>query len=315
MGFCPKCGNIVSGTCGTCGIQAAKASDSAVVADPSEKREDISNRYLGNVGVEEDLETGIARLAGLSVQVRSGTTSTTSSGAFVGKCPKCGLNVGSSPENITVDGQTYHGRCFDRKCAGCRMAIKGECIEACGSAWHEKCFRCAACERTIPPNSSFVNRAGQPHCQACGEAGKATSSRRVVTTTKTVPGKPAPPVPARQQIKITICDKCGDPIIDEAFRLPNGDIVHVDCAPERDVARCAECDKALTGKFKEFRGKKMHAECVKCGICKNSVGDQVFLVNDKMACRSCAEDDQQRNTTVTYTRGPEDPRKCVWKNK
>ena len=104
-------------------------------------------------------------------------------------------------------------------CRGCGRALTGSYITALGYPWHEACFKCAGCGKTIA-GQKFIEKGGRPYHEACYHA--AFSPR---------------------------CAGCGKPITDRYITALNKN-----WHPEHFV--CAACRKPFgTANFVEKDGK------------------------------------------------------------
>jgi len=86
------------------------------------------------------------------------------------------------------DSRPYCEGCFATafapRCGGCNQPVRGECINALGSAWHPEHFVCQYCQKTF--TGSFYDFGGKPYCDVhyhqqagslCAGCGKAVAGK------------------------------------------------------------------------------------------------------------------------------------------
>eukprot|EP01113_Clastostelium_recurvatum_P030880 TRINITY_DN37_c0_g1_i1.p1 TRINITY_DN37_c0_g1~~TRINITY_DN37_c0_g1_i1.p1 ORF type:complete len:533 (-),score=158.98 TRINITY_DN37_c0_g1_i1:142-1740(-) len=117
------------------------------------------------------------------------------------------------------------------KCAGCNQSIKGECINALGTAWHPEHFVCQYCQKSFG-GGTFYEFGGKPYCDVhyhqqtgslCGGCGKAIVGRCVNALDK------------KWHPEHFVCAFCMNPLAGGAFTENNG------------KAYCKECHGKLFG--------------------------------------------------------------------
>eukprot|EP01088_Endostelium_zonatum_P006493 TRINITY_DN18624_c0_g1_i1.p1 TRINITY_DN18624_c0_g1~~TRINITY_DN18624_c0_g1_i1.p1 ORF type:complete len:423 (-),score=70.33 TRINITY_DN18624_c0_g1_i1:155-1423(-) len=66
------------------------------------------------------------------------------------------------------DGMPFCEGCFQgmfsNRCGDCGQPVFGECINACGKAWHPDHFVCTTCRKAFG-NNPFFEKEGKPYCQ------------------------------------------------------------------------------------------------------------------------------------------------------
>ena len=206
------------------------------------------------------------------------------------KCCDCGAgpDAGAIHE---VDGKLYcdehFGKRFAAKCAFCKKPIipPATVINAHDSHYHEGCWKCADCHRTLTDHVFL--RGTSPVCEACSKA-QPTPERVTLTASRSpASGRPVV-VPATDW-----CSGCRKRIIDGKFLKAMQREWHVACF------RCTVCKEGLSGHaFHEKGGKpycKQHFAMFapKCPACRKPVvsGDVVKALESHWhpACFVCCQ--------------------------
>jgi len=105
-------------------------------------------------------------------------------------CTQC-LNPFNGGNFFEKDGRPYcetdFFNLFAPKCASCNEPIKGDCINALGSQWHQEHFACSYCSKSFV-GGTFFEYNGKPYCEihyhqqlgsVCGGCGKPITGRCV----------------------------------------------------------------------------------------------------------------------------------------
>lgn len=212
VNYCPKCGDIVKGSCSKCASAGlAQKADSFAADGDAPVSVQYTDAYVSS-GLEEDMDTGLRRMADVRPELQDKDcyhcNRKCTGGAVAGpygpnrgkpfcqtcfaniydreKCEKCGKSIlGSNEEWVEQDGKKYHGSCFeDKDCEFCHQPIIGSGLEANGKMYHPNCFTCEECQKPIAGGAYAIFR-GAPYCQPCHSevAGKPKASS--VSSSKT----------------------------------------------------------------------------------------------------------------------------------
>jgi len=114
---------------------------------------------------------------------------------------------------------------FSPKCGSCNEAIKGDCINALGQAWHPEHFVCQYCHKAFG-NGSFYEYNGKPFCEVhyhqqtgtlCSGCGKPITGRCVNALEK------------KWHPEHFVCAFCMNPLAGGTFTEQNGKAYCKDC--------------------------------------------------------------------------------------
>ncbi len=84
---------------------------------------------------------------------------------------------------------------FGTTCYACNKFVEGEVVTALGKTYHQRCFRCANCDKTFPTGERVTFTGKSCLCTACA---KATTTNNVVASSPRKNDEPASPIaPAR----------------------------------------------------------------------------------------------------------------------
>lgn len=256
-----------------------------------------------------------------------------------GECAKChqGILEGEYVQND--DGRMWHKDCFsdEHRCATCRQPIFGEVINAIGKDYHPKCFQCGKCQK---PLDGYVNYHGAAYCSACANEAKTTHTKAFPdhenAAVKLREANNAAAVHRQGELRdlkqmkhialgdicvkckeeiitngITVgegmyheecfvCTKCGKGFPDGKFAKAGDKLYHAACAKAGD--KCPKCNQAISGKYVEFNGEKIHGTCFKCGDCKTPLAGQSFGEDKGEAyCINCMKHHTNRGPSGVHT--------------
>ena len=81
---------------------------------------------------------------------------------------------------VVHEGFPYHDECHDEKfadrCTMCGKVLKGTFVQACGGLYHNECFVCAGCGKSL--EKGFVAGDGKPFCSgACSRKAKSAPAQ------------------------------------------------------------------------------------------------------------------------------------------
>jgi len=141
----------------------------------------------------------------------------------------------------------------NERCAKCKKLIGNQSkVSAMGAMYHEKCFYCDTCGKTIR-SSCYKGEEGKLYCsEPCARRGFEGSQ---------------PPASKEEEEKKA----------DASSQNPD------------DYQVCSACGKELDDSFIVLAGKPLHRACFVCGFCGKKLTNQVFNVEGKLACKECAE--------------------------
>ncbi|PBP22548.1 LIM domain-containing protein [Diplocarpon rosae] len=89
-------------------------------------------------------------------------------------CAECGDPFEKGMTHIEKDGYAWCLSCQTKrterqapKCTKCQLAVIGEYVQALGGEWHEKCFRCARCQRAFNEGAFYPLQVGEGTAVLC----------------------------------------------------------------------------------------------------------------------------------------------------
>ena len=146
-------------------------------------------------------------------------------------------------------------------------------VQALGKAWHEKCFKCAACHAPLK-DQPFREKGGAPYCEACyvhrfaPKCHACGKGCREVVTTAALPGRSWHP-------DCFVCASCHGRL-DGEFYAKEEQMYCGPCHELKFLPRCRKCSKPITGSVITALAAKWHAVCFTCCLCHTAIGTERF---------------------------------------
>lgn len=128
-------------------------------------------------------------------------------------CVGCGVNVEGAPFTTTDKGILCKPCNLKEKgfvCCACGHLIEQGALKALDKIWHERCFECGKCKKTIPKGGQFYADAGQPLCANCVQGGGGPPSSSPVRSAPT-PATSSAGTGGHEAPKAKFCGECGTP--------------------------------------------------------------------------------------------------------
>ncbi|KAH3766189.1 focal contact protein paxillin [Pelomyxa schiedti] len=184
--------------------------------------------------------------------------------------------LGKLNDQLSSDSPSSRGTCFF-----CNGPIQGEIIQALGKSYHPEHFRCGNCKSPLG-TATFYEHEGRPNCEKCYSTllcpRCAHCDQPILDRCITALGK-------KWHMNHFVCATCNNP-------FPNGMFYEKDGKPycENDyaatfAAKCAGCDKSITGDCINALGQKWHPEHFVCNYChKPFPGGSFFEYQNKAYC-------------------------------
>eukprot|EP00004_Rigifila_ramosa_P017406 TRINITY_DN4236_c0_g1_i1.p1 TRINITY_DN4236_c0_g1~~TRINITY_DN4236_c0_g1_i1.p1 ORF type:complete len:369 (-),score=33.24 TRINITY_DN4236_c0_g1_i1:8-961(-) len=260
---------------------------------------------------------------------------TCSAGIF--SCGECGKPV-EGPHVVSA-GKRFHRACMpsDLRCDRCSGVLLGEFVSAAGRSYHSKCLTCGSCGKNLVSSPGDIRALnGGVFCSGCAEtafrpapAPAATAAPKKTGTGEDrareekqladaiAQGKVACPtchkIVADTAPAVSIADAvyhaacvtcfiCGDDFPDGTYAVRGGRPCHSTCGGGGAAGGsvCAECSKALEGKFLKHGDAKYHAACFVCTTCHGSLaGGFVERPPSHRLCANCASKSQAVSASTT----------------
>lgn len=244
---------------------------------------------------------------------------------FAHSCDECGQKISHNTKELVYEQRHFHEHCFrcsqcsrsladesfssldhglvctdcfssefSSRCAACDKSVQpgSRMLEYSGSTWHEECFCCQSCgksigaESFIPDNNScycvpcYESRFA-PHCHLCNKAltkGGVTYKERA------------------WHKECFFCSGCKTPLSGQTFTSQDEQPYCVKCFSSLYAKKCAGCNTPITGfgdgKYVSFEERQWHQPCFKCSRCSVSLlGSGFFPDRDLILCSDCNAED------------------------
>ncbi|XP_039261106.1 four and a half LIM domains protein 2-like [Styela clava] len=242
---------------------------------------------------------------------------------YCNPCNTCGKVIGTDCRDVTYKDQHYHELCFtcsvcdnpladtsftnrdgkfvcvscydDKfapKCHECGKKFKAGTrrMEYGGLQYHEACFRCATCGRSIG-TKSFVKRDGGVHCENCFESNIAS---KCVKCSKPIKTSGVTYRDDAYHGKCFICAGCDVCLANEKFTSHDDQPFCLKCHVDKFSKKCYKCQKPITGlgggKMISFEDLGWHVDCFTCRTCSTALEGQGFvMLEDDTFCAGCAD--------------------------
>lgn len=215
------------------------------------------------------------------------------------RCSHCGRSLAQEPfssRGLSLVCSDCFSSEFSSKCAACDKSVApgSRMLEYEGSMWHEACFCCQGCgksigaEAFIPDNNNcycvpcYETRLA-PQCHLCNKAltkGGVTYKERA------------------WHRECFFCSGCKAPLSGQTFTSQGEQPYCVKCFSSLYAKKCAGCKSPITGfgdgKYVSFEEREWHQPCFKCSRCSVSlVGSGFFPDRDRdlILCTDCNSED------------------------
>ncbi len=228
-------------------------------------------------------------------------------------CKKCDKAIEGGSDAVLALGDKYHAACFrcavcnksfargfltdpsgnpvheeclpkedeetvGRDCVSCRTVITGQAMLAAGKAWHQGCFKCAACEQPIKDEFDMANdRIYHSQCipagtlPDCGKCHKPCADKSFVIDS------------VFYHPQCVLCGSCSKPLTGSYF-VQDGEYLHSEC---RCFTACGKCNKELSGSVVEVENQQMHKSCFACDYCSKPFDSTYIKTGDKYHHEHC----------------------------
>ncbi|GCB78868.1 hypothetical protein scyTo_0020153 [Scyliorhinus torazame] len=173
-------------------------------------------------------------------------------------CEDCKAPIGSDSKDLSYKDLHWHEKCFN--CAKCTrslaekpFAVKDEnllCTECYSNEYSSKCF---TCKKNIMPGSRKMEYRGNSWHETC-----------------------------------FTCKRCRQPMGTKPFIPKENDSYCVPCYEKQFAQHCSSCKKAITTGGVTYHDMPWHKECFLCTGCKMQLAGQRFTSRDEFPyCLDC----------------------------
>ncbi|XP_041051394.1 four and a half LIM domains protein 1a isoform X1 [Carcharodon carcharias] len=193
---------------------------------------------------------------------------------------------------VQKDDQHCCIKCFEKfianTCSECKKPIGCDSKELHhgGKYWHENCFRCYHCSRSLA-NDSFSLKNDRITCNKClprTDSSTCHSCKRPIK-----PGtKSFEYGGSHWHERCFTCCRCLKEIGTASF-VPKGDDIYcVSCNEKKFSKHCVHCRKAITSGGLTYRDEPWHTECFVCKTCRKQLSGQRFTAHENyIYCADC----------------------------
>ncbi|XP_055500082.1 four and a half LIM domains protein 1a [Leucoraja erinacea] len=193
---------------------------------------------------------------------------------------------------VERDGRPCCTRCYEKivanSCADCKKPIGcgSKELHHDGKYWHEACFRCYHCSRSLA-NDSFSIKNERIICSKCLPRTDASTCHGCKRAIK--PGtKSFEYAGSHWHERCFTCHRCLKEIGSESF-VPRGDDIYcVSCNQKKFSQHCTHCKKPITSGGVSYKEEPWHTECFICKTCRKPLGGQQFTGHENsLYCAEC----------------------------
>ncbi|XP_076862215.1 four and a half LIM domains protein 3b [Brachyhypopomus gauderio] len=240
---------------------------------------------------------------------------------YANTCQGCNELIGHNSRELYYDDHHYHEECFrcsrcdcsladesfacqeaallcnncycsefSFKCVACNKAVMpgSRKLEYSGSVWHEQCFVCCVCEKSLA-SQAFIPEKNDYYCTSCYEgrfAPRCSHCKQVLVKG----GVTYQEEPWHKEC--FLCTGCKTQLAGQPFTSQGDRPYCVKCFSNLYAQKCCACKKAITGfgdgKYVAFEDRQWHQPCFKCTACSVSLlGAGFFPQGSQILCKDC----------------------------
>ncbi|CAF1471209.1 unnamed protein product [Adineta ricciae] len=193
-------------------------------------------------------------------------------------CSSCGIRLRNSTY-YSEDGNWYCTNCYDIRfrptCTKCHQKIKSDQkgLKSNNTNWHNDCFNCARCNKSLVHLSSSYTKNDQPYCSNCYQMKFLPKCNECGETIKFDDRS----VTFRGNELHTQCFKCSSCRITlgtQIYYEHNGNSYCRKCDNEKFCPKCSQCNVPISRgiNYSKIDGSIMHSTCFTCFTCGNTIG-------------------------------------------
>uniref|UniRef100_A0A803VXG9 Four and a half LIM domains protein 5 n=1 Tax=Ficedula albicollis TaxID=59894 RepID=A0A803VXG9_FICAL len=177
---------------------------------------------------------------------------------YANPCEECKQPIECNSKDLAYKGRHWHEGCF--RCAKCSrslvekpFAAKDEvllCTECYSDEYSSKCFHC---QKTIMPGSRKMEFKGSSWHESC-----------------------------------FVCQYCRQPLGTKPLITKDNENYCVPCFEKQFAHHCYACKKVITSGGVTYDDQPWHKECFVCAVCKTQLSSQRFISKDEYPyCVDC----------------------------
>ncbi|XP_053795360.1 four and a half LIM domains protein 5 isoform X2 [Vidua macroura] len=177
---------------------------------------------------------------------------------YANPCEECKQPIECNSKDLAYKGRHWHEGCF--RCAKCSrslvekpFAAKDEvllCTECYSDEYSSKCFHC---QKTIMPGSRKMEFKGSSWHESC-----------------------------------FVCQYCQQPLGTKPLITKDNENYCVPCFEKQFAHHCYACKKVITSGGVAYHDQPWHKECFVCAVCKTQLSRQRFISKDEYPyCVDC----------------------------
>ncbi|KAM4903937.1 four and a half LIM domains protein 5 [Sylvia borin] len=182
--------------------------------------------------------------------------------------------------------------CYDslyaNPCEGCKQPIECSSKDLAykGRHWHEGCFRCAKCRRSLVEKPF----AAKDEVLLCTECYSDDYSSKCFHCQKTI-------MPGSRKMEFKgsswhescfVCQHCQQPLGTQPLITKDNENYCVPCFEKQFAHHCYACKKVITSGGVTYDDQPWHKECFVCAVCKTQLSSQRFISQDEYPyCVDC----------------------------
>ncbi|KAJ3450569.1 lim domain family [Anaeramoeba flamelloides] len=216
-----------------------------------------------------------------------------------------------------------------KKCSKCKNLIRSNLIQVDGLPYHDSCFNCFQCSRSLT-NKTCFKEMGKYYCSNCIDIVKQKTVKSGLNQSSEFPRCHQCMGFIKSDIMCVDgndyhehcfkCDKCNTRLANKEFFLEKGLYFCSRCVntlkPKTvtsinttQLPKCRKCFKPITGDIMNVDGKDYHEYCFKCTKCQKMLKNQEFFKEGSLYyCARCLNSKQQ--VTSINTRNLPKCKKC-----
>ncbi|UJR29662.1 hypothetical protein I4U23_017210 [Adineta vaga] len=192
-------------------------------------------------------------------------------------CFSCGTSLENS-KYFSKDGHSYCISCYDIRfsptCMKCHQKIKSEqkSFRSNNKNWHNSCFNCTQCNKSLVHLSSTPSKNDQPYCSDCYQmkflpkCNECGETIKFGETSVTVDGNDL-------HIRCFKCSSCKITLNNQFYYKHNGASYCQKCDDEQFSPKCSRCSQTIPRgtNYARVDGQNMHYKCFTCFACGRTI--------------------------------------------
>ncbi|XP_029029695.1 four and a half LIM domains protein 1-like [Betta splendens] len=210
------------------------------------------------------------------------------------RCAKCYKPLAKEPFS-TKDERILCGKCCSRedapRCHGCYKPILAgtESVEYKGNSWHDECFTCCDCKRSIG-SQSFLSKGTDVYCSPCHDK---KFAKHCVSCKKPITSGGVNYQEQPWHGHCFVCSTCSKPLAGSSFTNHQDQVFCVSCYKNCVAKKCSGCQNPITGFGKgvnvvNYEGSSWHEYCFNCKRCSLSLSNKPFVAKGRdILCTDC----------------------------